>query len=326
MTVPSRHTDAALDLLFDAALAPSFPAAEVLKERDLLLSDLQQVRDDMYQYPLRLACEAAFGAHPYGFGPQLIERAVAGIDASMLTAWHRARVLNGEPWFFVVGDVQDPDAAAARIAAQLASVQYDETPMPERRPVWPTATQVRAEQRAKKQTAFALAFPGPERNNPDVDALRLLSSAATGLGGRLFEELRSRRSLAYTISAFPLARARAGAFIAYIATSPEREAEARAGMIEQLGILAAEPLSAEEVERAKEYTIGAWHIRGQTNAARLSDLVNAVVLGTGVEEIHTFEARTRAITAEQMRAAASRYLDPARVVEGVVRGTDALNI
>ncbi len=324
MTVPSRHFDAGLDLLLDAALAPTFPAAEVAKERDMLLSDLQQMRDDMYQYPLRLALEAAFGAHPYGFGPRMVEQAVIDIDASMLQAWHRARVLNGEPWFFVVGDVADPDAAAAQIAARLDVVEYSGAPIPDRRPVWPTVPQVRVEQRAKQQTALALAFPGPDRNDRDLDALRLLAGSVSGLGGRLFEELRSKRSLAYAISAFPLARWRAGAFIAYIGTSPEREEEARDGLIEQLGLLTTEVLSEDEVERAKRYTIGSWQIASQTNAAQLGHLVNAILLGTGLDEIHQFEARTRAVTGESMRAAAAKYIDPTRVVEGVVRGAAAL--
>ncbi|MEO5509386.1 MAG: pitrilysin family protein [Longimicrobiales bacterium] len=324
MTAPSRHFATGLDLLLDAALAPTFPAAEVAKESGMLLSDLQQMRDDMYQYPLQLALEAAFGAHPYGFGPRVVEQAVRNIDASMLQSWHRARVLHGEPWFFVVGDVTDPDAAASRIAEKLSVVIHDGLTLPDRRPVWPIMPQVHAERRNKQQTAIALAFPGPERNHPDVDALRLLSSSVSGLGGRLFEELRSKRSLAYSISAFPLARWRAGAFIAYIGTSPEREAEARDGLIEQLGMLTTSVLDDAEVERAKEYTIGSWQIRIQTNAALLGDLVSAILLGTGLEEILGFEKRVRAITGEQMRAALARCIDPSRVVEGVVRGGAAL--
>jgi zinc protease len=320
MTLPSRHFDAGLDLLCDAALAPTFPAAEVAKERDMLLNDLQQMRDDMYQYPLRLAFEAAFGAHPYGFGLPTVESAVRNVDASMLQSWHRARVLKSEPWFFITGDVSDPDITAARVLHELQPVHFDGAMLPDRRPVWPTTQQARAEQRSKQQTAIALAFPGPDRNDPDVDALRLLASAVSGLGGRLFEELRSKRSLAYAISAFPMARWRAGAFVAYIGTSPQREAEARDGLIEQLGLLKTELLDADEVERAKRYMIGAWKIRSQTNAAQLGELANAVLFGDGLPEIRSFEARIQAITAEAMRDAAMKYLDTSRVVEGVVRG------
>jgi zinc protease len=320
MTLPSRHFDAGLDLLLDAALSPRFPPVEVARERDLMLQDVQQLRDDMYQYPMRLALECAFGAHPYGFGVETTEQALSLMDAPMLQAWHRARVLRAEPWFFAVGDIADPDLAAAKIAAALSPMKHSGGVMPDRRPVWPTTAQSRVEQREKKQTAIALAFPGPDRNDPALDALRLLSSAVSGLGGRLFEELRSRQSLAYSVTAYPMARARAGAFIAYIGTSPHQEADARAGLLRELALLTTERLDDDEVERARRYTIGTWQIARQTNAQQLGQLASAILLGPGLAEIFGYEERILRVTAEDMRAAAAKYLDPARVVEGVVRG------
>jgi zinc protease len=100
--------------------------------------------------------------------------------------------------------------------------------------LWPDAERERVVERQTAQTAMVLGFPGPARNDADTDALVVMAAAISGLGGPLFEELRSRRSLAYAVSAQPLARRRGGAFIAYIGTSPEREAEARSGLIEQL--------------------------------------------------------------------------------------------
>ena len=67
------------------------------------------------------------------------QQAIASLDARMLQSWHRARVLRGEPWFFLVGDVQDPDLAAAQIAAKLGSIRASGSTLPDRRPVWPTA-------------------------------------------------------------------------------------------------------------------------------------------------------------------------------------------
>ena len=47
----------------------------------------------------------------------------------------------------------------------------------------------------------------------------------------------------------------------------------------------------------------------------------ALILGRGAEELREFEARIRAVTAEAVRDAANRYFDPARLVQGIVRGT-----
>jgi zinc protease len=141
-----------------------------------------------------------------------------------------------------------------------------------------------------------------------------------GLGGRLFEELRGRRSLAYAVAAYPLARWQGGAYVGYIGTAPDREEEARTELVRELLRCAGEPIPESEIERARRYTIGAWQIRRQTNGRLLSDLADALRYGTGMAELHEFEERVRAVDGEAMRAAAERWFQPARLVTATVRG------
>ena len=318
MGVPARHFEAALDLVLDVALNPTFPEEELERERAIALADLQQVQDDMYRYPLRLFLHGAFPEHPYGFTIEQVESALTRLTPAEVRAWHKQVVEHNEPWIIVVGDV-DPNIVANQIAERMG--MRVSAPPVSSAPGWPRAPVVVAESREKKQTAIVLAFPGVHRNHPDLPALQLLANAVAGLGGRLFEELRSKRSLAYTVAAYPVARALAGSFVSYIATSPEREEEARAGLLQELGRLRAELISEEELERAREYTVGSWKIRSQANAAQVSDLMFALLIGEGLREIREYEQRMRSVTAEQIRTVAERYFDEQRLVEAVVRGT-----
>ena len=316
ITVPSKHFERALDLLSDVAFNAAFPEPEFAVEKKLTLSDLQQTRDDMYRYPLRLCLQQAFRDHPYGNSITDVERVVSNADAPGVAAWH-AEQLQAGPWLFVVGDV-DPDAAARTAGALLPHVRVQHgqaTPRSE----WHGAGTI-AETREKAQTAMALAFPGPDRNNTDTHTLHVLANAVGGLGGRFFEELRSKRSLAYTVSLLPIARWLGGAFVAYIATSPEREAEARTTLLEQFTRLKDELLSQEEVSRAQRYTIGTWQIRSQTNAAQLAEIMTASMVGPGLREISEYEEHVRAVTPDAIMAAAQKYFDEAQLVEGIVRG------
>ncbi|CAN5647181.1 hypothetical protein BH23GEM10_BH23GEM10_10090 [soil metagenome] len=297
-----------------------FDSDEAERERKIVLSGLDQLRDDMHRYPVRLALSQAFAGHAYGFDVGVVERAVRQVDATALGAWHRERVLSGAPTVFVVGDIADPDAAAATIAGMLDGRLQEPVTAEPRVPVWPAAGSARIEQRDRAQTALALAFPGPTRNDDDVYALQLLSAAISGLGGRLFEELRSRRSLAYAVSAAPMARWLTGAFLAYIGAAPDREEEARTELLRELARTAEEPLADDELERARRYLIGSWQISQQTHARQLSDLAHALLLGTGLDELRGFEERVRAVTAADVQAAAARWLRPERMVEGIVRG------
>ncbi|HEU5208170.1 MAG TPA: pitrilysin family protein, partial [Longimicrobiales bacterium] len=320
LSLPARNAEAGLALLAEASLHPTFPEEELERERSLTLAQLAQLRDDMYRYPMRLCLAAAFPRHPYGYSLETQEAGLAALGRDDLVEWHR-RVMNASSaWCFVVGDVE-PDAIAAACAAHLdgARVAADALPcgVPARWPESPARAVVR---RPRAQTALALAFPGPRYGDSDADALSLLGSAIGGLGGRLFEQLRSRQSLAYTVSAAPLARRHGGSFHAYIATAPEREEEARESLLRELGLLRTEPIGADELERARRYMIGARRIRRQTNGARLSELMAALLVGRGLEELRDYEDRLMAFDAERLRSAAERWLDPARLVEGVVRG------
>ena len=317
ISVPSRHFDKAFDLLADVAFNGQFPEPELEVERKLTIAGLQHTRDDMYRYPLQLCMQAAFAGHPYGYSLDDLERSVSQLPSEQLRAWQSER-MTADPWVVIVGDIDA--ATASRAVEKLNGVGAANGTRSGEQPLWPATPISIREQRDKAQSALAIGFPGPDRNHPDVYALQVMANAVGGLGGRFFEELRSKRSLAYTVSLIRVFRALAGTFVGYIATTPEREDEARAGLYEQFAALVDEPLSDEEIERSIRYTIGAWQIRNQTNASQLSDLLQAHLLGSGMDEIDNFETRIRAVTASAIQEAAARYFKPELAVEGIVRG------
>jgi zinc protease len=118
-----------------------------------------------------------------------------------------------------------------------------------------------------------------------------------------------------------IARFAGGAFLGYIATSPDREEEARAGLLEELVEVTRTPLFEDEVERAKRYMLGTWRIRMQTNAAQLAELSSALLLGDGLRELREYEDRLMAIGPDEIRAAAAARFTPGTEVLGIVRGT-----
>ncbi|HTD59504.1 MAG TPA: pitrilysin family protein, partial [Gemmatimonadaceae bacterium] len=318
LSVPTRGTEAALALVADVVQRPTFPESALETERSLMLADLTALRDDMYRYPVRLATSAAFAGHPYGVGTLGTEESIRSVTVDAVLRWHQEHVLAGPTLIGIVGDV-DPDeiaaVAAGELAALHASARFSIAP-----PIWPNQPRREVESRDKAQTAMALAFPGPTRNDPDRFTAHLIATMASGLGGRFFDELRDKRSLAYTVHAVATERLLAGMFIAYIATSPSQEQEARAGLLAEFEKLRSAPVSAEELSRAQTYTIGAHAIRQQSGASVLADVIDAWQFGRGLDELDDFETRVLAVTPAEIQALAQRYFDVARVVEGIVRG------
>ncbi len=318
ISVPGHHAAAATELLADVVQHPSFPADALDTERALVLADLALLRDDMYRYPMRLLVEAAYPDHPYGAPVLGTERTVPALTVEDVRGWHRERVLAGQTVVAVVGD-DDPDRLARLLAAEFDALSSG-TAVAIAPPAWPTATKARAEVRDKAQTALAIAYPSPGRLDEERFAAHLLAGVASGLGGRFFDELRDRQSLAYTVHAFPSERPLGGLFAAYIATSPDKEEVARRGLLAEFAKLRESPVTADELARAQAYAIGTYAIRQESGGAVLADVVDAWMFGAGLSELDEHDARVRAVTPAAILALARRWFDESRRVEAVVRG------
>ena len=222
-----------------------------------------------------------------------------------------------------VGDA-DPEEASAL----LAGVFGDRAPRPSRPVLAPLPwagghpeSSVRAVVREKQQAALAMAFPGPARRDPDHAAAEVWAAVASGLGGRMFEALRDRRSLAYTVMASSWQRGRAGALLTYIATSPEREDEARTAMLEELDRFTREPVSEVELKQAVSYLSGQAEVGRQSGAQLAGEILEAWVNGNGLSDLNDPGAAFRAVGAEDLHRVAQRYLQQSQRAEGVVRGS-----
>jgi zinc protease len=317
ISVPARHGAAAIELLSDVAQRATIPIDALETERALALADLTALRDDMYRYPVRLATGAAFAGHPYGVPATGDESTLPVITVEQVRDWHRTRMLRSPAVIGVVGDA-DP-AELAGLAAGAFGALRGGTPAPLPLPTWPAALVQRVEQREKAQTALALMFPGPSRTDDARFAAAMIAGVASGLGGRFFDELRDKQSLGYTVHAFASERALAGAFVAYIATSPEKEEIARRGLLAEFAKLRDEPVTAKELEQAQTYASGVHAIRQQSGGAVLGDMVDAWLFGR-LTELEEFDARVRGVTTEAMRQIARAYFDETRRVEGIIRG------
>ncbi|MFL5562850.1 MAG: M16 family metallopeptidase [Gemmatimonadaceae bacterium] len=317
ISVPNARAAAAAELLADVVQRPGFPEEAFENERTVALADARMLRDDMYRYPVRLLVEKAFAGHPYGQPASGNETTLRNVGLGRTIEWHARRVMQAPVTIAIVGDV-DPDEVAAMLATEFAELQWDE-PELVAAPKWPREVERNEASREKAQTALAIGFPGPARDDDDRYVAAMISSVASGLGGRFFDELRDRQSLAYTVNLFGVDRRAAGLFVSYIATSPEKEEVARAGLLNEFAKLRETPVTPDELRRAQRYAIGTHAIRQESSSAILGDVLDAWMFGS-LAELGEFERQVQGVTAERMQVVAQRYFDATRRVEGVVRG------
>ncbi len=319
-TVLAPHLPEAARLLHSVLTEPALAEADVAAERRILASEAEQATDDMFRYPFQLAFAAAFGPSGYGLPLGGLRESIPGLTAERARAWLGAR-RESRAVVIAVGDVE-PERTADELAEVFSS--WPAAPMRPPEPVraWQGVEPLRVQPREKAQSALAMVFPGPHRRDPRRHAADVWSAIASGLGGRLFEALRDRRSLAYTVVAQAWQRRTAGALVTYIATSPRREDEAREQMLVELERFAREPVSPDELARAAEYLAGQSEVHRQTSGAVAGEILEAWLAGTGLPELENPGAAYRAVTAEQVRELAAECLHDDRRVEAVVRGVE----
>ena len=317
ISVPSIHTLAAIELLADVVQHPSFPPDVLETERAAAIASVVSTRDDMHRYPMRLAISAAFAGHEYGVPATGTEESLGRITCEDVARWHHDKALRGATVIAVVGD-GDADSLAALAAGAFASLTLVDPPRI-RPPSWPTRAIEIIEPRVRAQSAVAMLFPGPSRVDDDRFAASLIGGIASGLGGRFFDELRERRSLCYTVQTFLSERWRAGSFVAYVATSPDKEIPAREALLEEFRKLREDGVTATELARVQTYAIGVHQIGRQGGGAVLGEVIDAWMFGD-LTDLDDVETRIRAVTLADIQRVAKRYFDPAVRVEAVVRG------
>ncbi len=324
-SVLSDHAGEAAALLDLVLTSPRFDPEEVEREQGTLAEEASQAADDMVRYPMQLAFRAGFGDAGYGLPVHGLADIIPTFTPGMARAWHACEMATGRTTIVAVGDLH-PE----RFGEQLAGIfgrasareiyrgsRFDPAALVRPRPARTV------EKRTKRQTAIAMLYPGPSRSDPARYTAEVWAAIASGMGGRLFSALRDRRSLAYSVMASSWQRVGAGALLLYIATSPEREDEARGALLEELARFRTEVPEANELGRAVNYLAGQAQVQRQTAGALAGEIADAWLLGWGLEELADPTAGFRRVTAAEVGELAERHLDPEWLVEGVVRGAPA---
>ncbi len=316
---PVEALDSALELFSELLLEPAFDREEIERERSDTLAAIERREDHLSQLAFQLFADTHFQSHPYRLPALGSAESVRRFDANALRA-HHARLIRGENMAIaVVGDV-DPDRVAARFSARLAAIPSGgfEAPCP---PLEDAPREIReAELRKDRaQAHLVIGFRGVTIADPDRFALEVVVQLLAGQGGRLFLELRDRRSLAYAVSAHNTEGIAPGYFTVYIATAPEKLDEARAGMFEELEKLVQQAPSDEELERAKRYLIGGHAIGLQRNAAHAGLISLNARYGLGPDADRTFPEQVAAVGKEEILRVVRRIIDLNAYTLAVVR-------
>jgi zinc protease len=316
MMVRAAALREAAELLLCIASDGTLAADALAVERQLQASDAARLHDDMFRYPLRRVLEGAFPNSSYGL-PSLGEpENIAALDDALVNQW--ADELRSRRLVLVaVGDL-DTESLIEGLTPFESWPAADPPPASGQGLRWEPGRG--EETRRKAQSALAMAFPASPYGSPERFPAVVLAALLSGLAGRLFDALREKRSLAYTVAAMPWLRARAGAMLTYIATSPDREDEAREEMLKELERAGTDEITDVELDRARNYAAGAVQLRQQSARAVAGEVV-AAWLHDELDVLDQEASRLRAVTREELQKVSSTLFQAEQRAEVIVRGT-----
>ena len=171
----------------------------------------------------------------------------------------------------------------------------------------------------KAQAHIVLGFPGVRITDPARHALEVLANVLGGQSGRLFVDLRDRRSLAYSVTAMNMEALDPGYFALYIACAPEKIDDAVSGLRDHVERVREETIPEDELTGAKRNITGLHEIGLQRTGSRAAVMAFDACYGLGADAHRRYAEEIDAVDAEAVRRVAETYLRPEVEVLAIVR-------
>ena len=301
-----------LGLVADVILNPTFPAAQLEREREVQIAGLHAQKDELLKSAFKTMRRGLFGAAGYGLDMLGTEETLTRLHSRDVQAFYQQLATPGNCVLAIYGDVkvEDVNAMVAKYFAgwqSPAQAAAQATIAPGASPV-PTAAQRLTETRDKKQAVVVIGFPGTTLRAADRQALELLQEACSDLGSRLFLRIREKLGLAYYVGAQNLLGVAPGYFAFYAGTEPEKAAQVETEILKEVELLRTESLTAEELHRAKAKVIGQRKIGRQDLGGVATTTALDELYGLGFGYLDAEDAKIEAVTQAEVQAAAQRYL------------------
>jgi len=315
-TVVSPQWKLLLRLLSEILITPTFPAAEVRRQKERLLQRLHVEAADPRQRGALAFRRLVYGDHWLGRPAYGTIESIESIEPRHLRAYHRRNWVACRGVIAVCGDV-DPEEVRRYLDRQLSSWNPGK-PLAPKEPVLPEPRVAVEVVRAKRQQVHLyLGHLGIRRNDPDYPALVVLDhilGQGPGFSDRISRRLRDELGLAYSVSASISSSAGLlpGTFTAYIGTSPQHVTTALQGFLTEIRRIQDELVPHDELQVVKDYLVGAYSIGFERASRRSGYLVTSEVHQLPEDELQRLPRLFKAVTPEDLQRAAQRHLFPDR--------------
>ncbi len=303
--------DGALSQLADVTLHPTFPVAEVTRQRDQVLDAIRQRVNDLDAVKWDATLVALFPeGHPYRAPKLGTAASVAKLDRKQLVGFHAARWCPADTTLIVAGDVT---ASELHEKVEKAFGNWKSScipaPVPAVAPAPRPSRIVLVDRPGTSQSQVAVSLVGPARTSPDFAAVMVMNQILGGnLSSRIFLNLREKHGYTYgAYSWFELWRG-PSPFLAGGAMVGDKTALALRELLTEIRRIADEPVTAAELDAAKSSLIRALPARFETVESISWTFAQLAIYGVPLDEYETRADRFGAVSLADVQRVAKTYL------------------
>jgi predicted Zn-dependent peptidase len=309
--VPDDKLERALDVMADMVYRPAF--ADVDSEREVVLEEIAMVEDTPNDLVHDIASQAVFGSH--ALGRPVIGRAevISSVSRRALASYHRRAYQADRIVLAAAGNVRHE-----QVAAMLRERRNGADPGPglaARKPIRAQAKPgTRFLRKDTEQYHVCLSAPGISRTDERRFAGSLMDAIVGGsASSRLFQEIREKRGMAYSVYSYSSQYADSGQVGVYVGTREDNVAECLEIAVAELSDIAAGNVRPAELARAKENLKGRILLSLESTSARMTRLGKSMITSTPLLTPEEVVRRLEAVTAEEVSALADTLLTPGRL-------------
>lgn len=292
---------------------PSFEDSLLVREKSVLSHQISSRNDKGAQRAILKLQEILFQGHPYQYDLLGTEESVAKVQSQDLyDYWQKiahpenlvisiSGNLHQTYWKELLQNTTKNLKSGAKLS-KLFPVRY------------PVEAITHHQTLNREQTHIAIGFPGFSLKDPHRYVLHIIDSLLSGQGGRLFIELRDKKSLAYSVGPIHMEGIETGYFGAYIGCSPEKADTAIDMLLAEFHRLTTEPVGLEELQKARRYIIGRHYIDMQKTNHVNSLILFDALYDMDINEAFEIEKRYNTIQPEDIQRVAKELFSQPPVI------------
>ncbi len=308
--VPDFELDLALDILADIIWSPALRDDEIESERLVILEEIKMHDDTPDDLVHDVFGEALFPGHPLGRPVAGSTETIGAMQRDSIAGYHADRYRPGAVVVAAAGRIEHDVVVEKVAAAAAASAHGDGSSERPRVNGLAPPTRLAVQERPIEQVHLVTGTRALPRGDDDRYALAVLNQAlGGGMSSRLFEEVREKRGLAYSVYSFRAGFAETGAFGVYVGTSPERMQEALSVVDAELDrVVTDHGIGDDELDAAKGHLRGSMSLSLESSQSRMHRIGGSELSLGEIQTLDEIVAEIDAITPDDIGRVVDRVL------------------